>query len=46
MLLSEGGKFYMDKVANNAKLLRNGEPITQKTELHHNDRYVNRIDAS
>ena len=36
----ENGKFFVEKLTDRARVLVNGEPITDKTELGHNDRYI------
>lgn len=33
------GKFTLQKINPDARILVNGEPITDVEELHHNDRY-------
>lgn len=39
VITNEGGKAFIEKVSPMAKLLVNGDPITSKMELDHNDRY-------
>lgn len=36
----EGGKIYLEKTSANGRMLLNGEPITQRTQLQHNDRLM------
>lgn len=37
-VMIENNKIFMEKCNSTARLIHNGEPVTQKTELHHNDR--------
>jgi len=36
--MQENGKYFVEKLTDRAKILVNGEPVTEKTELGHNDR--------
>ncbi|XP_013392684.1 kinesin-like protein KIF28P [Lingula anatina] len=36
----EGGKIFLEKMAANARLLMNGDPVNQKTEVKHNARLM------
>ncbi|XP_041460234.1 kinesin-like protein KIF28P isoform X3 [Lytechinus variegatus] len=40
VITNEGGKVFIEKVSPMAKLLVNGDPITSKLELDHNDRVM------
>ncbi|XP_011668890.1 kinesin-like protein KIF28P isoform X2 [Strongylocentrotus purpuratus] len=40
VITNEGGKAFIEKVSPMAKLLVNGDPITSKMELDHNDRVM------
>ncbi len=36
----ESGKLFLEKTNPSARLILNGEPVTEKEELHHSDRCV------
>ncbi|XP_071509131.1 kinesin-like protein KIF28 [Diadema antillarum] len=40
VITNDGGKVFIDKVSPEAKLLVNGDPITTRQELDHNDRIM------
>ena len=37
------GKYFLTRDGKTAKVLHNGKPVTDKVELHHNDRSVVRV---
>ncbi|KAK2143188.1 hypothetical protein LSH36_870g00010 [Paralvinella palmiformis] len=39
-IMQENGKYFVEKLTDRAKILVNGEPVTEKTELGHNDRLM------
>ena len=41
----EGGKYFIEK-SGDAKVMKNGLPVTDKTELHHTDRSASTLHSN